>query len=102
MPITASPTKEAPKARERIDVRLRPDQKTQIEKAAGIKGISVSDFIIQNALENASRTIREHETWILERPDAELFFKALINPPTPGPRLMRVARRYKERYLRGE
>jgi uncharacterized protein (DUF1778 family) len=102
MPTTASSSKETRKTRDRIDVRLRPDQKTQIEKAAGIKGVSVSDFIIQNALEIATRTIREYETWTLERPDAELFFKALINPPAPGPRLTRAAKRYKERYLHNE
>lgn len=86
--------------RERIDVRLRPDQKTCIEKAAGIQGVSVTTFIIQNAVENASRTIREHETWTLERPDAELFFEAILHPPAPGARLMKAAKRYKERFLR--
>lgn len=94
--------KDARKARERIDVRLRPDQKTCIEKAAGIKGVSVTEFIIQNALENATQTIREHETWTLERPDTELFFETLLNPPAPGTRLMRAATQYKERYLHSE
>lgn len=94
--------KEARKARERIDVRLRPEQKTCIEKAAGIKGVSVTEFIIQNALDNATQTIREHETWTLERPDAELFFKTLLNPPAPSTRLMRAATQYKERYLHSE
>jgi len=100
--IAATSPKETRKARERIDVRLRPDQKTSIERAAGIKGLSVTDFIIQNAVENATRTIREYETWTLERADAELFFTTLLQPPAPGPRLMRSAERYKERYLHGE
>jgi len=102
MPTATSSRKEARKARERIDVRLRPEQKTFIERAAGIKGLSVTDFIIQNAVENATRTIREYETWTLERADAELFFTTLIQPPAPGPHLMRSAKRYKERYLHGE
>jgi uncharacterized protein (DUF1778 family) len=94
--------KQARQARQRIDVRLRQDQKTCIEKAAGIKGVSLTDFIIQNAVENATRTIREHETWTLERPDAELFFEALLNPPAPGARLLSAAKRYKERSLQSE
>lgn len=103
MPHSAvSSSSEARKARERIDVRLRPDQKLCIEKAAEIRGVSVTTFIIQNAVENASRTIREHETWTLERPDAELFIKTLLNPPAPGARLKRAAKRYKERFLPGE
>lgn len=102
MPTTSASHKEERDRRERIDVRLRPEQKTYIEKAAGIKGVSVTDFILQNALETATRTIREYETWTLERSDAELFFTALIHPPAPGARLMRSAKRYKERYLRSE
>jgi uncharacterized protein (DUF1778 family) len=98
----ATVQKQAKRASRRIDVRLREEQKTRIERAAGIKGVSLTDFIIQNALEVANRTIREHEAWELGRPDAEAFFSALIRPPKPTPRLMRSAKRYKERYLRSE
>ncbi len=49
--------------RERNDVRLRREQKESIEKAAHIKGLTVTDFIIQNAVENAQKTIREYEVW---------------------------------------
>jgi uncharacterized protein (DUF1778 family) len=99
---TASLRKGAKRASQRIDVRLRQEQKNRIERAALIRGVSLTDFIIQNALEVANRTIREHETWELERPDAEAFFSALIRPPKPTPRLLRSAKRYKERYLRSE
>ena len=43
-------TKSARETRERIDVRLRREQKASIEKAAHIKGLTITDFIIQNAL----------------------------------------------------
>jgi len=84
--------------RDRIDVRLRPEQKMEIEKAASIKGLTMTDFIIQNAVANARQTIREYESWALEGPDAELFAKALMEPATLGPQLSRVAKRYKERF----
>ena len=90
----------ARKVSDRIDVRLHPEQKTEIEKAASIKGLTMTDFIIQNAVANARQTIREHESWTLERPDAELFAKALMEPATLGPQLARVAKRYKERFLK--
>jgi uncharacterized protein (DUF1778 family) len=93
------PKEDVHKARERIDIRLRPQQKASIEKAAYIKGLTVTDFIVQNALENAQRTIREHETWTLEQPDAEQFAEALANPPSLGPRLAEAAQRYKESQL---
>ena len=87
------------KTRERIDVRLRPEQKAFIEKAAHIKGLTITDFIIQNAVENAQRTIRDYEAWTLEQPDAELFAAALAAPPSLAPRLAEAAKRYKEEFL---
>jgi hypothetical protein len=62
------------KARERIDIRLRPEQ-------------------------NAQRTIREYEMWTLEQPDAELFAEALAQPPSLGPRLTAAAKSHKDRIL---
>jgi len=89
------------KARERIDIRLRPEQKTFLERAAYLKGLTLTDFIIQNAVENAKQAIREHETWTLERPDAEQFAVALASPASVGPQLTQAARRYKDRFLQG-
>jgi uncharacterized protein (DUF1778 family) len=101
MPTAVAPMRKQtdPKSRERIDVRLRPEQKAQIERAAQIKGLTVTDFIIQNAVANARLAIREYETWTLERPDAEVFAAALMQPPTLGPQLARAAQHYKERIL---
>jgi uncharacterized protein (DUF1778 family) len=92
-------TKSARETRERIDVRLRREQKAFIEKAAYIKGLTITDFIVQNAVENARKTIRDHAVWTLQLPDAELFAEALAAPPSLGPRLADAARRYKEEFL---
>jgi uncharacterized protein (DUF1778 family) len=100
MATTSAPMpKVARKARERIDIRLRPEQKTEIERAAHIKGLTMTDFIIQNAVTNARQAIREYETWTLERPDAELFAAALMEPVALGPQLAQAAKRYKKRFL---
>jgi uncharacterized protein (DUF1778 family) len=71
----------ARKARERIDVRLRPEQKSEIERAAHIKGLTV--------------------TWTLDRPDAEIFAAALAEPVMLGPQLALAAKRYRERFIEG-
>jgi uncharacterized protein (DUF1778 family) len=100
MATATEPTPKAARAaRERIDVRLRPEQKAEIERAAHIKGLTVTDFIIQNAVTNARQTIRDYETWTLERPDAELFAAALMEPAVPGPQLTKAAKLYKEKFL---
>ncbi len=83
----------------RIDVRLRADQKSRIQRAAAIRGLKVTDFLLQLALAEATRTIEEHDTWVLHRPDAEVFFAALLAPAKPGERLKHAARRYREQHL---
>ena len=84
---------------QRMEARLLPDQKTRIERAASIKGLSISDFIVQNADEAAIRTIQEHETWVLNREDSEIFVNAILNPPEPGPVLTAAAKWFKEQTL---
>jgi uncharacterized protein (DUF1778 family) len=85
---------------QRTEARLLPDQKSRIERAARIKGLSLSDFIVQNADEAAIRTIQQHENWTLTAQDRDAFVSALLNPPRPGARLKAAAKRYKQR-LRG-
>jgi uncharacterized protein (DUF1778 family) len=82
---------------ERTEARLLPEQKKRIEQAAGIKGLSVSDFIVQHADEAAIRTIESHTTWVLQGKDSEAFVDALLNPPEPSDYMKAAAKRYKER-----
>ena len=81
---------------ERTEARLRPEQKARIERAASLKGLSISDFMVQHAEEAAIRTIEEHETWVLSERDREVFFEALLNPPEPSPRLIAAMDLYNE------
>jgi uncharacterized protein (DUF1778 family) len=81
---------------QRTEARLLPDQKKRIERAANIKGVSLSDFMVQNADEAAIRTIQQHESWKLETKDRDLFVEALLNPLEPSARLRSAAKRYRE------
>lgn len=81
---------------ERTEARLLPDQKERIEQAASIKGLSVSDFIVQHADEAAIKTIESHNSWVLSRRDMEFFVETLLNPPEPSARMKAAAKRYKE------
>lgn len=75
---------------ERINLRLNPSVKRQIERAASFEGKTVSGFIVSSAIENAERAIREHETSTPSRRDAERFFDALANPPAPNAKLRKA------------
>ena len=82
---------------QRTEARLLPEQKKRIERAAKLKGMSLSDFMVQNADEAAIRTIQQHESWTLQRRDRDLFVNTLLNPPEPSARLQAAAHRYRQR-----
>jgi uncharacterized protein (DUF1778 family) len=81
---------------ERTEARLLPAQKKRIEQAASIKGLSVSDFIVQHADEAAIKTIEAHRAWILSEKDMEFLVQILLDPPEPNERMKAAAKRYKE------
>jgi uncharacterized protein (DUF1778 family) len=83
--------------KERLEARLTPEQKMHIERAAQIRGTSISDFVVLSANEAALRTIREQEVLTLNERAREVFANALLHPPAPGVRLSAAAKRYKER-----
>ena len=82
---------------ERVEARLNPEQKRRIEYAAGLKGSSISDFLVSSADDAAARAIEQHEVWNLTDRDREVFVKALLRPPAPSRRMKAAARRYKSR-----
>jgi len=82
---------------ERTEARLLPEQKKRIERAARLKGLSLSDFIVQHADEAAIKTIQMHASWTLEDRDRDVFVHALLNPPAAGNRMKAAVKRYKER-----
>jgi len=81
---------------ERIEARIRPDQKRRIERAASIRGTSVSDFIVRHADEAARRTIEEHEVWTLNEAQSIAFVEACLNPGKPGKALLEAARLHEQ------
>ncbi len=85
---------------ERTEARLLPEQKKRIETAARLKGLSLSDFIVQHADEAAIRTIQMHTSWTLDNRDRDAFVRALLSPPLPDARLRAAARRYRKNLVK--
>ena len=75
---------------ERVNLRLKTTAKRRIEQAASFEGMTVSGFILSSALEKAEKTIQDHETMVLSRPDAEAFLDAILDPPETNADLMRA------------
>ncbi|MGE0653290.1 MAG: DUF1778 domain-containing protein [Alphaproteobacteria bacterium] len=81
---------------ERIGVRTTGVVKATLVHAAALSGQSLSDFILQSALNVAKETVSAHERLELTSADRETFIEALFNPSEPSERLKAAARRYKD------
>ena len=66
---------------ERIYARVTGDHKQLFEKAAGIRGLSLTDFVVLSAYEKAVKVIKESDTLLhLNTHDSRHFVDALLNP----------------------
>jgi uncharacterized protein (DUF1778 family) len=89
----AAPKKAAQKI-DRLEARLSPDTKALFQEAASIQGRSLTDFVVNSALEAAKRTVRQNEWIELSRRDRIAFVEALLSPPAPNDRLQNAMRRH--------
>ena len=78
-----------------IEARIPPEQRERIERAAHLRGLSVSDFLIQNADEAAIATIEKHQRLTLEGEAAVAFLALLEKPPAPGKRLKKAFQQFR-------
>lgn len=84
---------------ERLNLRLDPAAKRRIEQAASFEGKTVSNFILSSALATAEQTIREHETLVLSRRDAEAFLDAIAAPREPSEKLRQALEELRRRVV---
>ena len=81
---------------ERLEARATPAQKRLIERAAALRGTSVTEFVLMSAQEAATRAIRDSEVLSLRDEARELFIKTILDPPAPNEAARCAAERYKK------
>ena len=86
-----------PSKLERLEARITREQKRIIERAAGLRGTSVTDFVVVSAQQAATNTIKEYEMMSLQGEARDVFVNALLNPPAPTAAARRAAKRYLRR-----
>lgn len=97
------PPKQMPKAasqskkQERLEARMTRVQKLMIERAARIRGTSVTNFVLVSAQEAAAETIKEFEVLTLRAEARETFIDTLLHPPAPNATARGAAKRYLSR-----
>lgn len=85
----------------RLEVRVRPESKARIERAAALVHVPVSDFVRSAAEERAAQVMSEHEAYTSV--PAEFFdelLAALDAPPDPAAALTRGAKRARTAVVR--
>jgi uncharacterized protein (DUF1778 family) len=70
-----------------MNLRLRPEQKAKLIRAAALRHTDLTDFVLQPALREAQAVIEESERIVLSERDSLLVLSMLVNPPAPNPRL---------------
>lgn len=82
----------------RIDLRVTKEQKALIEKAASIKGVSLSAYTLLHLLPLAQQEIDNQEKLTLSNRDRDLFLTALDNPPQLTGKLKKAISEYQAKY----
>jgi uncharacterized protein (DUF1778 family) len=81
----------------RLDFRVSPEHKALIERAASLRGQTVSSFAIGELLKAAEEAIQSETTRTLSARDSQIFLAMLDDPGEPNAALKAAAERYKKR-----
>ena len=79
---------------ERLVARAKPEVQELIQRAADYSGATVSQFLIESAMDRARVIIEQTETLRLSKDSADALFKALGKAPKPNAKLRKAAKRY--------
>ncbi|MSP88394.1 MAG: DUF1778 domain-containing protein [Alphaproteobacteria bacterium] len=80
----------------RLEARIPVQVYDQMQRAARLRGMTLTGYLVAVAGEDARRVVENAEIVRLARADQIRFAEALINPPKPNRRLARAAKRHAE------
>ncbi len=75
----------------RMNLRVRPDQKATLVRAAALKNTDLTDFVLQPALREAEAIIEAADHLKLSERDSLRVLEVLENPPPANARLRAAA-----------
>ena len=78
----------------RLEARIPAHVYDQMQRAARLRGMTLTAYILATAGEDARRAVEDAEIMRLARDDQMRFAEALSNPPKPNARLARAAKRH--------
>lgn len=91
MPVSSRKSSKA----SRFEARISPEKKVLWQRAAELRGNTLTEFVIDSADDAAERTIREAEFMELTRRDRIAFIETLLTAPAPpNAKLRKAAERH--------
>jgi uncharacterized protein (DUF1778 family) len=81
---------------QRLMARISNDQKKLLQRAAEIRGQSLTEFVVSAAQDAATRAIFDQEVIDFSLNDSRAFAEGMLNPPPVNPALRAAASRYKK------
>jgi uncharacterized protein (DUF1778 family) len=81
----------------RLSLRLSAQQKELYARAAGVEGMTLTQFVTSHLDRAAKAAIKDHGAIQLNAEESRRLVEALLNPPAPSPEMARVAQDYKNR-----
>jgi uncharacterized protein (DUF1778 family) len=80
----------------RLEARVTIEQKQLMERAAGLRGQNLTEFIISTLAEAAVQIVKDGEFIELTNRDRQVFADALLNPLPPSSQAVADARWYQQ------
>ena len=78
----------------RLNIRCDSHTRQLLDKAASYVHVSISEFVLSNALASAERVVQEHESITLKPKDFEAFLAALDVLAKPNAALKHAFKRH--------
>jgi uncharacterized protein (DUF1778 family) len=75
----------------RMNLRVRPEQKAALVRAAALRNTDLTDFVLQPALREAAAVIDAADHLHVSARDSLRVLDLLENPPSPNARLRAAA-----------
>jgi uncharacterized protein (DUF1778 family) len=87
MPSTMSPPA---RARETLNIRIKPDERGLIDRAAELTGKTRTDFVLEAARRAAVEALTDRSLFVVDAKTYARFVAALDAPPKPNAKLART------------
>jgi uncharacterized protein (DUF1778 family) len=81
---------------ERLEARVTAELKAMFQRAADLKGLTLTDYVINSLVDSSQQVIRDYEVLAFTGRNRDVFLKALMNPPAASPKLVAALARYRE------